>query len=73
MTFTKSKLKELSYRDYKHINQEGFEKDLKYPLSTFGNALGTFDKKINYEEFEDTLIEILNKHSPVKKMLVRAN
>ena len=64
-TFVESKPKELSYRDYKHFNHEYFEKDLKYALSTF--------EKINYQEFEKTFIEILNKHAPMKKLLGREN
>ena len=57
-TFVKSKPKKLFYRDYKHFNHECFEKDLKCALSTF--------EKINYQEFDKTFIEILNKHAPVK-------
>ena len=35
-------------------------------------ALSTFEK-INYQEFYKTFIEILNKHAPMKKKLVRKN
>ena len=35
-------------------------------------ALSTFEK-INYQEFDKTFIETLNKHAPLKKKLVRAN
>ena len=35
-------------------------------------ALSTFEK-IDYQEFDKTFIEFLNKHSLVKKKLVRAN
>ena len=35
-------------------------------------ALSTFEKN-NDQEFDETFIEILNKHAPVKKKLVRAN
>ena len=34
-------------------------------------ALSTFEK-INYQEFDKTFTEILNKHATVKKKLVRA-
>ena len=64
-TFVKCKLKEFFYRDYKHFNHESFEKDLKCALSTF--------EKINYQEFDKTFIETLNKHAPLKKKSVRAN
>ena len=35
-------------------------------------ALNTFEK-INYQKFDKTFIEILNKYAPGKKKLVRAN
>ena len=35
-------------------------------------ALCTFEK-INYQEFDKTFIESLNKHAPMKKKLVKAN
>lgn len=61
-TFTKSKANKLSYRDYKHFNHERFENSFKYKLSAF--------EKLNNE---NTLIEILNKQTPIKKKLVRTN
>ena len=64
-TFIKSTPKKFFYRDYKHFNHECFEKELKCALSTF--------EKINYQEFDRTFIEILNRYTPVKKKLVRAN
>ena len=63
-TFVRSKPKEPFYRDHKHFNHEYFEKDLKCALSTF--------EKINYQEFDKTFTQILNKHAPVKKKLTRA-
>ena len=63
-TFVRSKPKEPFYRDHKHFNHEYFEKDLKCALSTF--------EKINYQEFDKTFTEILNRHAPVKKKLTRA-
>ena len=39
---------------------------MKYAL------LSTFEK-INYQEFDKTYIEILNKHAPMKKKLVKTN
>ena len=63
--FVKFKPKELSYRDYKDFNHGCFEKDLECALST--------SEKINYQEFDKTFIDILNKHVPMKKKLVRPN
>ena len=40
-------------------------KTLTYALSTF--------EKINYQQLDKTFIEILNKHAPMKKKLVRTN
>ena len=64
-TFVKPKPKELFYRDYKRFSHESFEKDLMYVLST--------SEKINYQEFDKTFVEILNKDAPMKKKLVKAN
>ena len=64
MIFAKSKPKEFFYRDQKHFNHECFVKDLKCALSTF---------EIDYQEFDKKFIEILNKHAPVEKKLVREN
>lgn len=58
-TFVKEKPIELLYGDYKHFNYECFEKDLRYALSTF--------EKLNYQDFEKTFFEILNKYVPMKK------
>ena len=60
----KSKPKQLFYKDHEHFHHEYFKKDLKCALSTF--------EKIDYQEFDKTFIDILNKHAPVKKKLVRA-
>ena len=57
--------KSFLYKGYKHFNHECFEKDLKCALSTF--------EKTNYQEFDKTFIEILKRHAPVRKKLVRAN
>ena len=38
---------------------------MQYALSIF--------EKMNYQEFEKTFIEILNKHAPMKKKLVSGN
>ena len=35
-------------------------------------ALSIFEK-INYQEFDEAFIEILNKHAPMKNELVRTN
>ena len=60
--FVKSKPKELFfYRGYKHFNHECFEKDFKCALSTF--------EKTNYQEFNKTFVEILERHAPVRKKL----
>ena len=58
-TFVKEKPIELLYGDYKHFNYERSEKDLRYALSTF--------EKLNYQDFEKTFFEILNKYVPMKK------
>ena len=62
-TFKKGKPKEIMYRSYKTFDKKVFRKELGLKLK---------DCKI-YAEFERNFLEILNKHCPLKKRLVRAN
>ena len=64
MSFEKHSPIERHYRDYKYFDRTKFQNNLKGKLS----------KGIsNYESFETTFIEVLNKHGPLKKKLLRAN
>ena len=64
-TYTKSKPKEISYRDYKKFDLELFKNDLKASLAEKGSN--------SYIDFEIIFLQILEKHAPTKKKYVRAN
>ena len=52
------------YRDYKHFDRTKFKNNLNEKLS---------EGISNYESFETTFIEVLNKHAPLRKKFLRAN
>ena len=58
----------INYRDYKKFDHSKFHFELKNKLDSF-----MLTNNINYELFESTLMEILNKHAPMKLKYVRAN
>ena len=63
-TFPKVPPKIIEYRDYKKFIQKDFHKELKAKLRL---------NIVNYVSFEETFLDILNKHAPIKKKVVRAN
>ena len=64
-TFQKAKPKEIIYRDYKKFERDKFRYDIKRQLVNI--------KISDYIEFERIFVEVLNKHAPQKKKIVRAN
>ena len=64
-TFPKGKPKQITYRNYKTFNNFNFKQDLNKALSS------KYVKEYNC--FEDVFFEVLNKHTPLKKKLLRAN
>ena len=55
----------IKYRDFRKLDNEKFEKDLKQGLTELtGN---------NFDEFDNMIHGILNKHIPIKRKLVRNN
>ena len=62
--YKKAPPQELHYRDYKKFKIDKFKKELKDKLK------GT---KIGYNNFENTFLNVLDKHAPFKKKLIRAN
>ena len=64
MSFKKHSPIERHYRDYKNFDRTKFKNNLNEKLS---------EGISNYESFETTFIEVLNKHAPLKKKLLRAN
>ena len=64
MSFKKHYPIERHCRDYKYFDRTKFENNLHEKLS---------EGISNYKSFETTFIEVLNKHAPLKKKLLRAN
>ena len=66
-TFAKTKPKEIIYRDYKKFNADFFKSDLKVALSNEGDVIH------RYALFEKIFLQVLDKHAPLRKKLLRAN
>ena len=64
MSFKKHYAIERHCRDYKYFDRTKFENNLHEKLS---------EGISNYKSFETTFIEVLNKHAPLRKKLLRAN
>ena len=64
MKFKKNKPREIFYRDYKNFNQGQFKEELSTRLE---ENIG------DYDIFEKTFIELLDKYAPIKRKLLRAN
>ena len=64
MTFHKNPPKEIYYRDYKKFDQDLFREELAEKLYECDSC---------YDIFEEIFINVLNKHVPLKKKLLRAN
>ena len=64
-TIQKSKPHEIIYRDYSKFNENIFRDNLKKSLMS--------KKALEYVEFEEIFLSVLNNHAPVKKKVVRAN
>ena len=63
MSFKKHSPIERHYRDYKYFDRTKFKNNLNEKLN---------DGTSNYELFETTFIEVLNKHAPLRKKFLRA-
>ena len=64
MSFKKHSPIERHYRDYKYFDRTKFKNNLNEKLS---------EDIHNYESFETTSIEVLNKHAPWREKFLRAN
>ena len=64
-TFPKVKPEVMIYRDYKKFCEGHFRNELKTELSK--------EKVDDYETFENIFLQVLNKHAPPKKKILRAN
>ena len=64
-TFSKNKPKELFYQDYKKFNFSDFNDELKTIFSR--NTVGSC------YQFDQMFLNVLEKHAPMKRKLLRAN
>ena len=64
-TFSKTRLKEMMYRDYKNFNQDIFSQELCTSLSS--------ETVLDYTSFEEYFSGVFNKNAPLKKKVIRAN
>ena len=64
-TFSKSKPKEIIYRNLKKFNEKDFNQELRGRLST--------ELVDNYSSFENVFIDVLNMHASIKKKVITAN
>ena len=65
ITFSKSKPKEIIYKNFKKFNEEDFNQELRGRLST--------ELVDNYSSFENVFIDVLNRPAPIKKKVTKAN
>ena len=65
--FIKNKPITINYRDYRKFNENKFRADLNEILS------GMNEMDVGYENFENSFVELLNKHAPMEKRISRAN
>ena len=59
--FIKNKPITINYRDYRKFNENKFRADLNEILS------GMNEMDVGYENLENSFVELLNKHAPMKK------
>ena len=64
-TFSKSKSKKINYINFKKFIEEDFNQELRGRLST--------ELLDNYSSFENVFIDVLDRHTPIKKKVIRAN
>ena len=57
--------RQITYRDYEKFDSLKFNKELKYVLTT--------ENIDNCTKLDETFLEILDKHAPLKRKLLRAN
>ena len=65
--FKKSKPTIIKYRSYAVYDEGSFKTDLTHSLFSRENC------KINYDEFKNTYMNVLNRHAPIKEKKIRGN
>ena len=62
-TFPKVRPKQIVYKKFKNFDLNNFKNEIRTKMQSI-------DK---YETFEEEFLEVLNKHAPLKRKLIRAN
>ena len=65
LQFSKAKTKEISYRNFRDFKEDNFNLDLQNRFSA--------EPIEEYAPFEKVFLDVLNRHAPLKKKVVRAN
>ena len=65
--FQKQKPKMIKYRDYRKFDEFIFRSELHLKLSSLK------ENELNYENFENVFVGLLNIHAPMKEKYIRAN
>ena len=65
--FKKKEPRKINYRSYKNFNESNFRNDLKNCLQNCNH------ETIQYDEFKDIFMKVLNYHAPTKQRVVRGN
>ena len=65
ITFSKNKPRELVYTNYKYFNSHNFNDEFKFHFSN--------ENIDSCSKFNQTFLDVLNKHTPLKKKRLRAN
>ena len=63
--FSKQAPVTITYRNYKNFDKKAFHNELSRNLGNISDS--------NYDTFEDSFMDQLNKHAPVKSKIIRAN
>ena len=67
LTYQKLPAKSVEFRNYKHFKQDEFEQDLMRALSNSPQV------NFNYDQFAKSFQNILDRHAPLKKKVIRGN
>ena len=65
--FKKKEPVKINYRSYKNFDETNFRNDLSNTLQNYNQYT------LQYEEFKDVFMTILNSHAPIKQKIIRGN
>ena len=65
LNYVKANKRTIFYRDYKNLDMDLFNKNLKTILNTF--------EDLDYHKFQECFLELLNTQAPIKTKYIRGN